>query len=479
MTTTMPRIVVVGLGPAGEDLLTGAATRAIEDHPVRFLRTVRHPAATAVSGAASFDEVYERAGSIDEVYTTIVDRLVDAAGHHGTVVYAVPGSPVVAERTVDLLVAHPGVAVEVVPALSFVDLAWVRLGVDPVAVGARIVDGHRIDTELGLTTGAVLVAQCDRPDVVSAVKLVVGDAIERAGVPGDDVELVVLQHLGSPGERVDAVVWHQLDRIETDHLTSVWIPPLGVTIGSVLERVNDVVVTLRRQCPWDREQTHGSLRPHLLEEAHEVLEVLDEIAAAEAAGTGDGAGDGARDLADTFGHLAEELGDLMFQVLLHAAVAAEAGWFTLNDVAEDLHDKLRARHPHVFGDVTATTADEVARRWEQEKKVEKGRDSVFDGIPAGLPALARAAKVLRRADTLGVEVPEPGVGAPSGVPGWAPGSDTGAAPQSRPEVFGEALLGLVNAARTAGVDPEAALRAATQNYVETVRNIEQRSVAGP
>src|SRR5205085_9850721 len=118
------RVVVVGLGPAGPELLTEAAKSAIERIPDRYLRTARHPAAFAVPAAHSFDEVYDRASSLEDVYAEIVDGLAEAAAVAGEVLYAVPGSPLVAERTVDLLVADDRVDVELVPGLSFLDLAW-------------------------------------------------------------------------------------------------------------------------------------------------------------------------------------------------------------------------------------------------------------------------------------------------------------------------------------------------------------------
>src|SRR4051812_28371556 len=125
----MATVVVVGLGPAGPELLTEAAKDAIARVPERYVRTMRHPSASAVSEARSFDEVYERAGSIEEVYAEIVDALAEAAANAGEVLYAVPGSPLVAERSVELLLADERVDVEVVPGISFLDLAWAKLGV--------------------------------------------------------------------------------------------------------------------------------------------------------------------------------------------------------------------------------------------------------------------------------------------------------------------------------------------------------------
>ena len=188
------RVTVVGLGPAGPDLVTAAALDAIARIDVRFVRTTRHPSASLVGGAASFDEVYEASSSMDEVYETIVDRLVAAAVEHGEVLYAVPGSPAVAERTVHLLVAREDVEVEVIPALSFLDLAWTRLGVDPFAAGVRVVDGHRFAVEAAGQRGPLLVGQCDSREALSEIKL----AFEDLG----PTTVFVLQRLGLPDESI-------------------------------------------------------------------------------------------------------------------------------------------------------------------------------------------------------------------------------------------------------------------------------------
>src|SRR5580700_10425241 len=137
--------------------MTAATVRAIDDIASRFVRTSRHPAASAVPGAASFDHHYETQADIDGVYTAIVEDLVGQAGQHGRVLYAVPGSPAVAERSVELLRADVRVDTIVLPALSCLDLAWARLGVDPLAAGARIVDGHRFETGAAGERGPLLV----------------------------------------------------------------------------------------------------------------------------------------------------------------------------------------------------------------------------------------------------------------------------------------------------------------------------------
>ena len=422
-----PRVVVVGLGPAGPDLTTRGALDRLASLGDWRLRTRRHPAAAAFPGQPSYDHVYDRAASFADVYAEIHEDLVRAATDGGEVGFAVPGSPHVLERTVALLLADERVAVEVVAGMSFLDLAWGRLGVDPVEAGVRLVDGHRFGVDAAGATGPLLVAHCHAAHVLSDVKLAFeDDEPERA---------VVLQRLGLPDEAVTEVAWADLDRaVEPDHLTSVYVPEVRVPVAAELVRFEQLVRVLRERCPWDRQQTHESLTRYVVEEAHEVVDAIAGLDPETGAGLDD---------------LEEELGDLLFQVVFHAAIAAEAGHFTLADVARGIHDKLERRHPHVFGDLAADSADDVVANWEQIKAAEKGRSSVMDGIPGSLPALAYAAKVLSRAERVGVAGPSPA----------APAGDLGAH-----------LLAVVAHARAEGVDAEAALRGA-------VADLRSRAVA--
>jgi tetrapyrrole methylase family protein / MazG family protein len=428
------RVVVVGLGPAGPELCNSATLEAIARVPVRFVRTSRHPSVSVLGAVTSFDDVYERAASFDEVYREVVDALVAAAEQHGEVLYAVPGSPRVAERSVDLLCNDSRVTTQVVPAMSFLDLAWVQLGLDPLAQGVRVVDGRSFATDAAGSTGPLLVAQCDSRHVLSEIKLSVEEPPEEP--------VVVLQRLGLPDERRHEVAWADLDRVvDPDHLTSLYIPVLRAPVAAEFVRFDDQVRILRAECPWDADQTHDSLRPHLLEETYEVLEAIDAVSRAEVRGD-----DQALD--DAYAHLEEELGDLLYQVFFHAVLAAENGRFTIADVARGIYDKLERRHPHVFGDLDAATSDEVMSNWEQIKKVEKGRTSVMDGIPVALPALAYASKVLGKACDADPALP--------------PGDHDD-------DRVGAELFAAVARARAAGVDPEAALRRTAAAYVERFR----------
>jgi tetrapyrrole methylase family protein/MazG family protein len=344
-------VVVVGLGPAGADLLSAASVGVLTSVPAaaRFLRTTVHPAAGAVEGATSFDARYEAASDLAAVYEGIVDDLAAAAAEHGRVVYAVPGSPLVAEHTVQLLRARSDVTVEIVPALSFLDLCWARLGVDPLAAGVRLVDGHRFAVEAAGERGPLLVAQLDSAFVLSDVKL----AIDQE--PAAPVTL--LHHLGLPDEQVVTIAWEEIDHFTAaDHLTSLWIPELEAPVATELQRFRETVRTLREQCPWDREQTHESLVPYVLEEAQEVVDAIRALDDDDSA---------------TVNALCDELGDLLLQVVLHAAIAEQEGWFTLADVAATVNEKMIRRHPHVFAGVEVADAAEVARNWERIKAQER------------------------------------------------------------------------------------------------------------
>jgi tetrapyrrole methylase family protein/MazG family protein len=442
--------VVVGLGPGDIGLISGAAVDAIAAIPARYVRTVRHPSALAVQPATSFDDVYERAETLDDVYQIVVEDLVASAGAHGEVLYAVPGSPGVAERTVELLRRDPRVDVTVIPAMSFLDLAWDRLAVDPVAAGVRLIDGHRFAEEAAGHPGPFLVAQCDTPTVLSGIKLAAEDG----------PAVMLLQRLGLPDEVVVQCDWVDLDRtVEPDHLTSLWIPHLAEPVAADLVRFTELVRTLREQCPWDRRQTHQSLTRHLIEETYEVLEAIDELPDA-----------------DAYPHLEEELGDLLFQVAFHSNLAAEAGQFTFADVARTIYDKLVERHPHVFGPPGSPVPN-----WEELKKAEKGRASVMDGVPGNLPSLLYALKVQGKAASVGFDWKNAAgawlkVHEELGELEEAISSHAGAGPTVIDEL-GDVLFSIVNVARHLGVDPESALRDAAAKFRNRFQAMEQLAAA--
>lgn len=203
-----------------------------------------------------------------------------------------------------------------------------------------------------------------------------------------------------------------------------------------LSRLIHVMDQLREKCPWDREQTHQSLITYLIEETYELVEAIES-------GDSD--------------EMREELGDLLLQVVFHARIAAESSAFTIDDVAKGISEKLIARHPHVFGDVEATTAQEVERNWEALKAAEKQRSSIVDGIPLSQPALSWTNAVMSRAIKADKQIALSPIAPPDVVDQAA---------------IGELLLAVVGLAQQAGIDPEQALRLAGHQMIEHVKQQE-------
>ncbi|MEP7115852.1 MAG: MazG family protein, partial [Ilumatobacteraceae bacterium] len=379
------RVTIVGLGPAGAEFVTQQTVDAIATHSHRFIRTTRHPSAALVGEATSFDDVYEAAETFADVYAEITERLVTAAAEHGEILYAVPGSPLVLERSVRHLLADARVTCTVLPAMSFLDVAFARLGIDPVDAGVRLIDGHDFATAAAGDHGPMFVAHTHANWVLSDIKL----AVE--GATGDE-PVVILQRLGTPDEMIIETTWAELDRtVEADHLTCIYIPHFGAPVGGSLVRFHQLSRTLRERCPWDREQTHQSLIKYLMEETYEVVDALQALDP---------------DQPDTDSALIEELGDLMYQIEFHATIAEQEGRFTMTDVVDGIHDKLVRRHPHVFGSVTADDADTVVANWDAIKHAEKGRTSVFDGVATSQPSLSYAYHVQRKAAKVGFDWPD-------------------------------------------------------------------------
>ena len=405
----------------------------------------------------SCDPFYEDAADLDTVYERIVDRVVAAAAD-GRVVYAVPGSAVVGERAAAELRRRGAdgiLDVDVVPGESFLDLVFARTGLDPITSGLQVLDGRDLPEPLPLPLPTVI-TQVDSPLVVGEVAVVLGRVLP------DVTEVTVLDGLGSPDERVESVPLSELMAAQVGPRTTLFVEPQ-------LVGWHGLVVTnrlLRTECPWDREQTHHSLVSHLIEEAYETVEAVTALNPEAPGGDVD---------FGVYAEVEEELGDLLLQVVFHATLAEETGAFSVEEVAEGIRRKLVHRHPHVFGDVAADTADQVKANWETIKSDEKQRQSLMDDIPAALPGIARADKAQRRAASAGFdwsdappvldkvreEVAELEV---------ALGKD-----ERGGEVhheIGDVLFSVVNLCRHVAVDPELALRAATDRFMERFRIVE-------
>ena len=441
-----PVVRVVGLGPSNAQHVTTRTTELLNSSPVARLRTRVHPAADAFAGVTSYDDFYESADSFEVLYPRIVDDLVLLAttSPNHEVVYAVPGSPMVAERTVELLRLRGDIEVLTEPAISVIDVACARLGKDPMTLGLRIVDALG-SVEPFRGPGPLLILQTYAPEILASV----ADRLPK------DTIVTVLHHVGLGDEVIKELRASELVSFSSaDHLTSLWVEGLR-TAGESIDDLVDFMRRLRAECPWDQEQTHASLTRHLLEEAYETLDALETFVRVEA--------DGA-DEALAVAHVEEELGNLLFQIVFHAELGNEEGRFNFATIADGVRDKLTGRHPHVFGDVKVSGSDDVASRWEDLKKKEKGRESVTDGIAWQLPALTLYAKLLRKAQQLdlasstGSSARDEAVAALQMLNFDSTSVSDSQSTSDTERAWGDALSAIATCAQWSGIDLEGVLR---------------------
>ncbi|MDE0131908.1 MAG: nucleoside triphosphate pyrophosphohydrolase [bacterium] len=460
-------LVVMGLGPGGLDRVPPSALATLSDPSRRvILRTTEHPAArelARIRPVTGCDDLYLEGDDFESVYRAIASRVVEAARSQ-PVVYATPGSPLVGERAVAMirsLAAREGMEVRVYPAESFLEAAIEALAIDPLDGGLTLLNAHRLPSPLSLR-GPTLVAALD-----TAAGL--ADFCAHLTLAADDPEVAVLVDLGGPGQQVVRSRAAQVDPTLAGPRTSLYVDtgPTGLA-GAVA-----VMDRLRAECPWDRRQTHHSLVKNLLEETYELAEVL--AALPLDAGRQDAGASQPEPDWMAFEEVCEELGDVLLQVLFHAAIARESQIFDIEDVAEGLRQKLVRRHPHVFSDVAADTAEQVKANWEQIKRQEKPRPedaSLLDGVPRSMPALSRAAKIQRRAAQVGFDWSE----IPPVVDKVAEELEELRASLSDRESadaeLGDLLFATVNLARHLALDPETALRRAIARFGDRFRKME-------
>ena len=477
-----PGITVVGLGPGGAELWTTAARQILLAAPEVWLRTARHPGVEVLADEIvgptadpspaggrvhSFDAWYDEADDFPSLYERIAERVLELGRRPQGVVYAVPGHPMIGEASVQqlrLLAAEAGLPLTIVPGLSFIESTLTALGLDPLAEGLQIADADVLAARLHPPLDPdrpALVAQLYNRRQAAQVKLTLMSCYP------DDHPITLVQAAGTERQQVTHCPLYELDRQpQVDHLTTLYVPALPRPGG--LPSLQETVARLRAPggCPWDREQTHQTLRPYLLEEAYEALAALD---------VGDQRA------------LAEELGDLLLQIALHAQIASEEGEFKMADVIANIDAKLRRRHPHVFANLSVSGVSEVLSNWQAIKKAERAqastedgaakppdvpRSSVLDGVPQAMPALARAQAISTRAVRVGFEWPTL-EGVLDKLVEEAREVAAAETPEEREAEIGDVLFVVVNLARWLGVDAESALRTTNERFCRRFRVLEQ------
>ena len=450
-------LTIVGLGPGDPELLTVRALRTLEAAPAVWFRTSRHPTVEGLrlTGTShSFDELYESGEGFAEVYQAIVARLLKMAAL-GDVLYAVPGHPLVAEATVRALLERApaaGVTLELIDGLSFVEPVCAAAGIDPLEPALQLVDA--LDIRIDPARPA-LIAQVYNRMVAARLKVVLLDLYPP------EHQVVAVRGAGSGGPAVvERLALEQIDRAEGrfDHLSCLYVPALAAEQNlRTFEGFRAIMHRLYAPggCPWDREQTHASLKPFLLEETYEALEALDREAPEQ---------------------LCEELGDILIQVALHTEIADEAGEFGYGDVFEHVSRKMLRRHPHVFGEAVITSASEQWQAWQQIKQQEKQdrgeEQSMLAGVPTAMPALAYAQAVQDRVARVGFDWPDVASVLDKLVEELGE-LRSAATPEERRDEFGDLLFVMANVARWLDLNAEEALRMANRKFARRFAGVER------
>jgi tetrapyrrole methylase family protein/MazG family protein len=448
-------ITIVGLGPGDPRHLTREAWEVLESAGEIWLRTQRHPTVAGLPAHLvlhAFDHLYETAEDFTQVYDAIAGEVLRLGRRPQGVVYAVPGHPLVGEAAVQRILMSAegaGLPVRIVEGLSFVGPALTALRIDALA-GLQVCD-------------ALELASCHHPPLNPDRPALVGQLYSRALAADvkltllnqypDDHEVTLVHAADTSKQGLVRLPLYELDRQDDiGHLSTLYVPSLpGVTS---FEGFQETVAHLRAPdgCPWDREQTHESLRGNLLEEAYEVAAAID-------------AGD--------VPALCEELGDLLLQVVLHTQIATEEEEFKMVSVIAGIDAKLKHRHPHVWGECPVSGSAEVVQRWEKLKREEKGEErSVLDGVPLALPALQQADLYSRRAARVGFDWPA-AAGVADKIREEMGELEAATTPEEREAELGDLLFALVNWARWLEVDPETALRQANARFARRFRGMER------
>ncbi len=459
----MTELVIVGLGPGSREQVSLGAWRVLASGAPLLLRTSHHPLASLLTeqGIAweSCDDLYQALPTFDQVYEAIWQRLQQMLEQHSRVVYAVPGHPLVAERTVRELLNRPpgqGVVVRLQSSMSSLEAIYQAVGHDP-GNGLLVADALDADgLDLNPSWPTIYLQLYDR--------LVAGELkLRLLELYPAEWEITLVRQAGTDAVTTEQIPLWQLDHREPDHLTSLFVPacPEARTAGRLLEELLQVMERLRAPegCPWDREQDHFSLKPYLLEEAYEVLEAIDQ---------------------QDMHKLADELGDLLLQVVFHAQVAKENGDFDMRLPTQLIVEKMRRRHPHVFADTIVQSSADVLRNWQEIKAQERAgtpTSSLLDRVPKNMPGLLQAFKLQQKAATVGFDWPDVG-GAWQKVKEETAEFEQAvlsADVPSQQEELGDLLFAVVNVARFHGIEPEAALLATVSKFRRRFAYIEQQA----
>jgi len=454
----MPGIILLGLGVGGPQELSPSARDLVARADEIWVRTRQHPALGDINATIelnSFDDWLDHWDGSGNPSEVVAAKVMELGRRPEGVVYAVPGHPQVSDSTcaaVTRLAAREGLSIRTVGGTSFLDSAVSALDPMPEAQ-VSILDAlefARAHVPPFSPGAPALITQFHSASLLGVVKAAI-----LAVFPPQHV--VNLLHHGENG--LYAVERRAADEMDsgsgTGPLTCLYVPPLDP--GASIEAFQEVVAHLRAPdgCPWDREQTHQSLRRHLLEEAYEAIAAMDSGQPAA---------------------IQEELGDLLLQIVLNAQIASERGDFTLNDLSMGIRSKIIRRHPHVFGDWKVESVEGVLTNWELLKEKERGGKEggggLLDGVPLALPALGQAQEFQERAARVGFDWPDIH-GVIDKIAEEVEEVRQASEAEAVAAELGDLFFALVNLSRWRGIDAESALRGANLRFKKRFAFIEE------
>ncbi|BAQ09505.1 protein containing tetrapyrrole [Bacillus sp. OxB-1] len=460
----MNRITIIGLGAGELEQLSIGTYRKLKEADTIVARTDQHPAVAELKAEGveleSFDGIYERNAAFEGVYEQIVEELLRMASDR-PVTYVVPGHPLVAERTVQLLIERENAgetSLDIVGGNSFLDPIFAALRIDPIE-GFQLLDGTDLRRDAVHMQQHVLIGQVYDAFVASEVKLAL---MEKYAY---DHPVTIVTAAGSSKEQLRTVPLFELDRETTiDNLTTVYVPPVEKREERLKEwsTFREIIAALRAPdgCPWDREQTHETLKRYLVEEAHELLEAIDQ---------------------EDDDAIIEELGDVLLQVFLHAQIGEDDGFFAMEDILESVGSKMIRRHPHVFGDIDVKDSEEVLRNWQDIKKSEKPQqESLLKGQERSESSLLTAFNYQKEAAKVGFDWPDIEGAFDKFEEEWAEFRQEveEGTPASQVDELGDVLFTLVNLARFLKISPEEAMIHANQKFHSRFSFVEQQVKEG-
>ncbi len=457
----MGKISIVGLGPGDYSQISQGALEILQSSSNIFLRTEKHPTIDVLKESiqyTSLDHFYDNGKDFEEVYYKISEFIIESS-KKCDVVYAVPGHPRVAEKTVriiETIANEKDIEVEIIASMSFVDAMFNYLGIDP-ADGFKLLDAFEIQNSYVDTNTNMIITQVYDHFIASNLKLTLLEYYDY------DQEVCIVTGAGVKNlESKTYIPLHELDRMENEfnYLTSLYIPKTDKKMYNTINELQEIMDTLRGPsgCDWDKKQTHESLKKYLIEESYELCQAIDN---------------------DDIDEIIEELGDILLQVIFHCQIGQEEGFFDLKEVINGICTKLIHRHPHVFNEQDLDM-NEFEKTWEDLKQEEKGESSITEGlkrIPKYLPSLIKAEKIQNKAALVGFD--------------WDNVDDVFKKIEEEyqelldehkvgnikyiKEELGDLLFSIVNLARFLNIDPEEALNYTSQKFINRFEFMEDYS----